>query len=288
MKKTLIACLLLATMASSSAQADDAPAPNGAGTGAPDAGGDAMANNAAANGGWSGSGEFGFASATGNSRSQNLNGKLNLNQENDQWKNNFYVEMLRSKSQQSVVNASGATVQQFNATANRYDGGASVGYKLDPRSYIVTAARYDHDDFGANIWQGVLSVGYGYIALKDDTNELSFEIGPGYKRYRPAAVETVVGGVEQPQQVTSTQSEPIARGLVNFKHKLTDNTAIEDTFLTEAGTKNTYMQNDAGLAVSVTRKLALKVGFQVRHNSSVLPGIRKNDTLTTTNLVYKL
>ena len=46
------------------------------------------------------------------------------------------------------------------------------------------------------------------------------------------------------------------------------------------------MQNDAGVAVSMTKKLSLKVGFQVRHNSTVLPGIKKTDTLATTNLVY--
>lgn len=280
MKKPLIACLLLASMASFAVQADDAAAPvSGA-----DAGSSAAANN----GGWSGSGEFGFASATGNTRSQNVNGKLNLNQENEQWKNNFYVDTLRAKSQQSVVNASGATVQQFSDTANRYDGGASVGYKLDPRSYIVTAVRYEHDDFGANIWDGVVSVGYGYIALKDDTNELSFEIGPGYKRYRPSVQDTLINGVEEPQEANGTQSEAIARGLVNYKRKLTENTSFEDTFLTEAGSKDTYMQNDAGIAVSMTKKLAVKVGFQVRHNTIVLPGIRKNDTLTTTNIVYNL
>jgi putative salt-induced outer membrane protein len=281
MKKTLIACVLLASMASFAVQADDAaaPAPGAEASGT---------NNAANNGGWTGSGEFGFASATGNTRSQNVNGKLNLNQENEQWKNNFYVDFLRAKSQQSVTNASGATVEQFNETANRYDGGASVGYKLDPRSYIVTAVRYEHDDFGANIWQGVVSVGYGYIALKDDTNELSFEIGPGYKRYRPAVQDTLIDGVEVPQEANGTQSEAIARGLVNYKHKLTDNTSFEDTFLTEAGSKDTYVQNDAGVSVSMTKKLAVKVGFQVRHNTNVLPGIRKNDTLTTTNIVYNL
>ena len=284
MKKTLIASVLLASMASFAVQADDAAPASGA-----DASGTTSGtSNAANNGGWSGSGEFGFASATGNTRSQNVNGKLNLNQENEQWKNNFYVDFLRAKSQQSVTNASGATVEQFNETANRYDGGASVGYKLDPRSYIVTAVRYEHDDFGANIWQGVVSVGYGYIALKDDTNELSFEIGPGYKRYRPAVQDTLIDGVEVPQEANGTQSEAIARGLVNYKHKLTDNTSFEDTFLTEAGSKDTYIQNDAGVSVSMTKKLAVKVGFQVRHNTNVLPGIRKNDTLTTTNIVYNL
>jgi putative salt-induced outer membrane protein len=267
MKKTLIAGLLLAAFASFAAQAQD------------------TTDTASNHGGWSGSGEFGFASATGNSRSQNINAKLGLNQENEQWKNSFFVDALRSKSQQKVVDSAGNTVEQFNTTANRYDGGASVGYKLDPRSYIVGAARYEHDDFGANLWQGIVSLGYGYIALKDERNELSFEIGPGYKRYRPADVDVVVGGVLVPQQ-QPTESELVARGLINYNYNLTANTAFEDTLLMEAGSKNTYLQNDAGLAVSMTRKLALKVGFQVRHNSDVLPGVKKTDTLTTTNLVY--
>ncbi len=272
MKKTLIASVLLATIATFAAQAQDAAA---------------TSNTAATTGGWNGSGEFGFASTTGNSRSQNLNAKLGLSQENDQWKNNFYVDALRSKSQQKVVDAAGHTIEQFNTTANRYDGGASVGLKLDTRSYIVGAARYEHDDFGSNVWQGVVSLGYGYIALKDDRNELSFEIGPGYKRYRPADKNVVVNGVTMVQAEPS-QGEVVARGLVNYKFKITANTSFDNTFLMEAGSKNTYLQNDAGIAVSMTRKLALKVGFQVRHNSTVTADTKKTDTLATTNLVYSL
>lgn len=277
MKTTLLAGLLLAALSAVSVHAQDSSAP---------ASSDAASSDAASNGGWSGSGEFGFASATGNSRSQNVNAKLGLSQENEQWKNTFFFDALRSKSQTKVVDAAGNTINEFNTTADRYDGGASIGYKLDPRSYIVGAARYDHDQFGANLWQGVVSLGYGYIAIKDDRNELSFEIGPGYKRYRPADVDTVVGTTLLRQQQI-VRGEVVARGLVNYKHKLTDNTSLEDTFLMEAGSRNTYLQNDAGLAVSMTSKLALKVGFQVRHNSNVLPSVRKSDTLTTTNLVYK-
>lgn len=268
MKKTLIASVLLATIATFAAQAQDA----------------ATTGNT---GGWTGSGEFGFASTTGNSRSENLNAKLSASQENDQWKNNFYVDALRSKSQQTVTDSAGNTIHQFNTTANRYDGGASVGLKLDTRSYIVGAARYEHDDFGSNLWQGVLSLGYGYIALKDDRNELSFELGPGYKRYRPADKDVLVNGVTV-AQVQPSQGEAVARGLVNYKFKITDNTSFENTFLMEAGSKNTYLQNDSGLAVSMTRKLALKIGFQVRHNSTVTADTKKTDTLATTNLVYSL
>ncbi|SFR95465.1 putative salt-induced outer membrane protein [Dyella sp. OK004] len=272
MRKPLIACLLLAGFASFAAQADDATGTDPAG-------------NPATNGGWSGSGEFGFASARGNSRTENVNAKLGLNQENELWKNNFFLNGMRSKGEVKVVDSTGAEIDRFSTTANRYDTGASVGYKLDPRSYIVGAARYEHDDFGANLWQGIVSIGYGYIALKTESTELSFEAGPGYKRYRPADRTVNINGVNV-EQHQDTQGEVVGRGLVNYKYRLTANTAVEDTLLLEAGSKNKYYQNDVGLSVSMTKKMALKVGYQIRYNSDVLPGTKNTDTLMTTNLVY--
>ncbi|HEV7779266.1 MAG TPA: DUF481 domain-containing protein [Luteibacter sp.] len=282
MKKTLLATLLLFTAAPFAAQAQDANA-NTAPTD-PNA-----ASNPGANGGWKGSGEFGFADSSGNTRSQNINAKLGLSQENELWKNNFFLNGLRSKGEVSLVDSNGETISKYGTTANRYDTGASVGYKFDPRSYLVTAARYEHDDFGSNIWQGIVSIGYGYIALKNERAELSFEIGPGFKRYQPANSTTVVD--PGPPQVTvitrpSAESEVVGRGLVNGKYRLTDNTALEDTLLVEAGSKNQYYQNDAGLSVSMTRKLALKLGYQLRYNSDTTPGTVSLDKLFTTNLVY--
>ncbi|MBB3226689.1 putative salt-induced outer membrane protein [Luteibacter sp. Sphag1AF] len=247
---------------------------------------------AANNGGWSGSGEFGFASARGNSRSENANAKLGLSQENELWKNNFYLNGLRSKGNVDVEDGNGNTVDKFTTTANRYDTGASVGYKFDPRSYVVTAARYEHDDFGANLWQGIVSIGYGYIALKNERAELSFEIGPGFKRYQAANSTREVADPANPGATISesykpdAQSEVVGRGLINAKYRLTDNTALEDTLLVEAGSKNQYYQNDIGLSVSMTRKMALKVGYQIRYNSNTQPGTVSTDKLMTTNLVY--
>jgi putative salt-induced outer membrane protein len=270
MKKILLASLVLASLGCCAVQAQDAPG-----------------TNAPANGDWTGSGELGFASTTGNTRSQNLDAKLGLNQENAQWKNSFFLDALRSKSQVKVVNPDGSTYKKYNTTANRYDGGASVGYKLDPRSYIVGAGRYEHDDFGANRWQAIVSIGYGYIALKTQRTELSFEIGPGFKEYQPADTTVVVNGVSQDVH-QGKQKEAVLRGLVNYKYRLTDNTMFENTFLTESGSKDKYFQNDAGIAVSMTKKLSLKVGYEVRHHSTVLPGVKKTDTLATTNIVYNI
>jgi putative salt-induced outer membrane protein len=290
MKKLLIATLVLAALPfTASAQDANASAPAATGD---------HSQDASKNGGWTGTGEFGFASSRGNSRTENANAKLGLAQENELWKNSFYLNGLRSKGQTTVTDTDGNTIDKFSTTANRYDTGASVGYKFDPRSYVVTAARYEHDDFGANLWQGIISVGYGYIALKNEKAELSFEIGPGFKRYQPAKTTREVldangapvvdanGAPISAPYTPDSESEVVGRGLINGKYRLTDNTALEDTLLIEAGSKNQYYQNDIGVSVSMTKKMALKVGYQIRYNSDTQPGTVSTDKLMTTNLVY--
>ena len=84
----------------------------------------------------------------------------------------------------------------------------------------------------------------------------------------------------------SSEGEAVGRGLVAYKHAFNDSVAFVDTLLVEAGSDNTFVQNDAGLQVDMSKKLALKVGYQVRHNTDVAPGIKKTDQLMTTNLVY--
>jgi putative salt-induced outer membrane protein len=224
---------------------------------------------------WKGAGEVGFAASRGNSKSENLNAKLNFTMEDDTWKDNFYLTALRSKGNVKVAtleNGQVVNVTNYQTTANRYELGASAGYKMDERSYIVGALRYENDDFSPFEYQSVLSVGYGYTAIKNSRTELSFEVGPGYKRYQKVG--------------QGSDGEMVGRGLMALKHQITDNTAFVDTFLIEAGSNNKFMQNDAGLAVSMNSHLALKLGYQIRHNSDVAPGIKKNDQLITTNLVY--
>jgi len=242
---------------------------------------------------WSGSGELGFAAARGNTHSENLDAKLKLGYQDDTWKDDFFLSALRAKGEvKTPTVVDGVTTgyaTSYDTTANRLEAGASTGYKFNPRSYVVGALRYDHDDFAANRWEQVASLGFGYIALKDARNELSFEVGPGYKRYRPQDY-TVVDATTTPPTVTQVhpdaENEAIGRGLVNYKRRITDNTQFEDTMLAEAGAQNKFYQNDAALAVSMTKALALKVGYQTRYNSSITPGTQHSDQLFTTNLVY--
>jgi putative salt-induced outer membrane protein len=247
-------------------------------------------------GDWSGSGEAGFAAARGNAKSENLNAKLQFKKEDDQWKDNFYLTALRSKGEvktQQVVgqppNQQVVNLSSYDLTSNRYEAGASMGYKLDERSYIVGALRYEHDDFSPYQYDWTASIGYGYTVLKNASDELSFEIGPGYKTYQPidAYGPGLVGNPPVPVRTTfNSNSELVARGLMAYKHHFTESTSFVDTLLMEAGSANTFFQNDAGLQVDMNKKLALKVGYEVRNNSDVAPGIKKTDQLVTTNLVY--
>ena len=249
---------------------------------------------AQADDGWSGSGEAGFAATRGNAKSENLNAKVQFNFEDDRWKNLFYLTALRSKGEVKTTTVDNSTTpptvvdqSSYQDTSNRYESGASAGFKLDERSYIVGALRYENDDFSPFEYQAVASIGYGYTALKNQTDELSFEVGPGYKRSRPVDTTTVAG--DPPVLMVErhdSQGEAVGRGLMAYKHDFTDTTSFVNTLLVEAGDSNTFLQNDAGLQVAMSKKFALKVGYQVRRNSDVAPGIKTTDQLVTTNLVY--
>jgi len=226
--------------------------------------------------GWTGTGELGLALARGNARSESVNAKLAFAREDEHWKHSFHAAALRSKGEVTGdFDGDGVEEERYELSANRYEVGASSAYKFDPRNYIVGSGRYENDDFSAYDYQAVASLGYGHRFLDGERTKLSTEIGPGFRRARDAETGEVESGA-------------VARGLLDFKHQLTDNTTIYDTFLVEAGSDNTFLQNDIGIAVAMNEKFALKAALQARHNSTVEPGVRKTDTLTTINLVYKI
>src|SRR5262249_32861039 len=124
--------------------------------------------------GWSGSGEAGLAASSGNTRAQNLNAKFSLKYNDPRWKDEVYASALPSQSRMNTPVADTTTTPPtqvnstvYKTTADRFEGGASAGYKLDDHSYVVGAARYEHDDFSPYNDQAIGSLGYGYQVLKN-------------------------------------------------------------------------------------------------------------------------
>jgi putative salt-induced outer membrane protein len=217
--------------------------------------------------GWTGVGELGLAISRGNARSETVNAKLAFDFADEQFKHNVYANIVRNKGEVVV-----AGVEEFELSANRFELGASSGYKLSDRSYLSGSLRYENDDFAAFEHQTTVAVSYGYEAIKSEQTKLNLEIGPGFRRAK------LIGN--------GTESNLIVRGFADYAHQLTETTQLIDTFLVEAGSDNTSLQNDLGVAVKVSDALALKTTLQIRHNTDVSPGNVKTDRLLTTNLVY--
>lgn len=245
--------------------------------------------------GWSGSGEAGLAAASGNTKSENVNVKLDIKYNNAQWKDDFYLLALRNKANVTVNTVdnganppTATTATRYQLTANRYETGASAGYKLDDHSYVVGALRYEHDEFSPYDYQSIASLGYGYQALKNAHDELAFEVGAGLKTVQPTT-HLVANPAPPPDLIRfkpDSDSSAAGRGKVDYKHSFNANTSLVDTLLVENASGNTFVQNDAGLAVKMNSSLALKLGYQLRHNSEVAEGFKHTDQLVTTNLVY--
>ena len=226
--------------------------------------------------GWTGSGELGLAAARGNSRSENLNGKLSVAKEDEEWKHSYSVAALRARGEvEGDFDGDGTTEEVLELSANRYELGASSAVKLSDVSSLGASARYENDDFAPFEHQTTVALNFGREWIKDDEASLNTELGPGYRRAKDAATHDSV-------------SDAIVRGQVDYKHKLTGNTELFNKLLVESGDENTFAQNDFGVQVAMNASFALKAGIQLRHNTDAAPELDKTDTLTTVNLVYNL
>lgn len=221
-----------------------------------------------------GGGELGYAAANGNSNTESFNGRLDATYSDGIWKHSANLFGLRSQSEYTTTEDDGSTRRNTRTTANRYTFGANSGYMMDERGTINTSLRLEEDDFGTYSRQQSLSFSYGNRVIDSERAQLDLQFGPGYRNAHNALEDR-------------TEASVIGRGLFDLRYSLTDNTEIVNKLLVESGEYNTFAQNDLGVSVAMNSHLALKAGWQARHNSDVSPDLKKTDTLTTMNVVYR-
>lgn len=220
----------------------------------------AVADPATEDQGWRGEGELGLALASGNTDSQTLNGRLGLVREDVLWEHEVGLALLYGK-------------QDDIESAWRYEAFGKTGRRVGDRGRWFGSMRTERDHFAAYEYQSTVATGYSHQLVDREATQLRVEIGPGYRWSKLQGVRVHENGA-------------IARGQMELGHRFNASTLVYDTLLIEAGQDNTFARNEAGVAVSMTDALALKAALEVRHNTDVLPGIRKTDTLTTVNVVY--
>lgn len=223
---------------------------------------------------WSGSGgELGFASAHGNSTSETFNGRLYMRYAEGDWIHSMDLFGLRTSAEYSRKQPDGTSIRVSQTTAYRYSAAAGSALQMGEYRQLLANARYERDEFATYDSQSSISLGYGTRLIDAGRTTLDAQLGPGIRRIHEAATD-------------ETQTGLIGRGQMDLRVRLTDNTALTNKLLVESGSTNTFAQNDLGVSVSMNTHLALKAGWQTRHNSEVAVGKRRTDTLTTMNVVY--
>ena len=211
--------------------------------------------------GWTGTGEFGFVSTTGNTESEALNAKLNFVRTKERWRHRFSATAL-STSEDGIKDNERYTLEIQSDRA------------LSTKSWLFGSFRWDADKFGSYDPQLSVTAGYGHQLMKSEKHELKGEIGAGYRKLE----ERITG---------FSSSEAIVRFLLDDSWQIWSTTLWTNRLLVETGSSNTFTQFNTGLAVSMTTKFAVKLGFEARNNTTVPPGDSEStDTITSVNLVY--
>ena len=210
---------------------------------------------------WTGKGDVGASFASGNTENEVASANLELKNTLDNW-------------QHTVGFAGNYGSQDGDKTAQRWEVRGQTQYTFTERAYAFGAARYENDEFSQYDFQTTLAGGLGYKIIDTERTKFWVQGGPGYRYAKLNSTGESEDGV-------------IFRGDLGFEQQLTETTKIVERFLVEAGSDNTYLQNDLGLEVTISGALGLRVGYQVRHNTDVEPAVEKTDTLLTVGLLYE-
>jgi putative salt-induced outer membrane protein len=231
-----------------------------------------MLATSAAHAQWTGKGAAGISLSSGNTDTKTGNAAVEFADTVGSWKHVFGFDGLYAAADSAT-------------TAQRWDLYEQSDFNITPRNFVFGAARYEEDRFSGFQYQATVSTGLGRHFVATDSTKLTAAIGIGYKNFETRNVYDESGALIEPH---GTDNQAIARGTLDFEQKLTSTTTLLNKFLVEAGSANTYFQNDLGLEVKMNTRLSLAVGYSVRHNTEPPMGFKKTDTLSTLNLVYEI
>lgn len=215
--------------------------------------------------GWTGQGEAGFVSSSGNTESDSLNLGLKFAKDGKRWSHEIGLAAYQAST-------------EGTDTAENFNAGYTLKRNINERSNIFFNFGYLDDDFDGFTEQLSFAVGYGYKVINSEKTKWETGAGVGYR-------DTSLFDI-----ATNTEGEDVSGATFvirsDFETQLTETTKFVDNFKAEIGSDNTYIENDAALYVAINDKFSLKAGYLVRHNTDPAPASDETDTITSLSLVY--
>ena len=212
-------------------------------------------------GDWSGNGDLGYNSVSGNSDSESLALGLNGAYASGDW------------TYSGEINAYSAS-QDGETNAKSYDLKLQSDYDWDERSFAFGKLRYLDDRFSGYEYQSSISFGAGRTFVENGNNLFSGQIGVGYR-------------TSELRDNGGTENEPVATASITYNRDLTETTVLESTWSAESGSDNTYLEGGVALILSMTEALGIKLSYTAKHNTDVPAGSKNTDRFTTVSLNYK-
>lgn len=209
---------------------------------------------------WSGEGDIGFNKTSGNTETESLLAKLKVVYSKERWVHTAELGAINSSDD-------GAR------TAESYEGKWKSDYSYSDTYYAFASTRYEDNRFSGYEYQSTTALGVGAHLIASERTILDVEGGVGYR-------------ASEEQGTGETLDEGVLLGSLIYQFQLTDTTRFESDFNVEAGQDNTYLVSNLALKVKINAALALKLGYQVKHNTDVPVGTDKTDTLTSISLNY--
>lgn len=209
---------------------------------------------------WQGMGEFGFINVGGNANSKVLNTSMKLSKEEGNWKHDGLLASI-------VAESNGVD------SAESYLGSYNGQYQLSLRDYVFGDARYLDDKFDSFEEIYTVGGGYGYQVLNKEHIKWDLSVGLAYRS-------------TQREDTRERLKNPAFLSISDFEYQLTSNTSLFDDLRIEATEDNTYIENRLGLQVAMSEVLSLKLGYDIRRNSSPNDNNKKTDYIASVNIIY--
>ncbi len=222
---------------------------------------------------WTGKGQFGYLNSTGNTTAQAINANLDMTYTDGPWKHALHMGGLYGKNSDIV-------------SAERWDAHWQTNYTFSENLFVFGAARYEHDLFDGFQYQASGSAGIGYKLLNTATTKLSVQLGAGYQSLRPEELVKDDAGNVTERIPGSTTGSGIGTAGLDYSQALTATTTLADTLAVEVGSNDKLITNTLSLAVKISTKLALTLGYALKDNTDPPAGLKKLDTVETVNLQY--
>ena len=216
---------------------------------------------------WSGSAELGFVSTSGNSDTNNINGRLGLTQESSQWRTDYSLSSLYSSS-------------DSDTTAEKYAGSLQSNYKFDTEQFWFVRGAYEKDLFSGYRSKSSVSTGYGnrFWQAKDGSY-LEASTGVGYRDF---AIDKDAAADGESDRGT------FVRIAGTFEKHFTANSLFRQELTSEISTSggNTVNESVSALQANIVDNLAMKLAYRVKYTSDVPSDTDTTDTETTASVLY--